>query len=112
MLPLIYLLFVSWAFWYQIRSLARGKHSKRKSIFLHAVYTSAPVLLYVGVFAALVGIEELTELAIIGEGFARSLALVVVGGVGVTIMSTLVFTLTVLVMRSGNSDHLDSPEDM
>ena len=64
------------------------------------MYTIAPVIVYGIIFMVLVGIEELTDTAIIGEVYARSLLFVIVGGIAVTIIATLVFAVVVLIIKA------------
>ena len=63
----------------------------------------APVILYVGLFFALVGVEEVTNTAIIGEGYARSLFLAAAVGVVLVLSTTLVFSVVILAMKRKKS---------
>lgn len=97
-MALIYLLYIAVIFYWNVKKVKSGKYTKRKAIGLYAAYTIAPVILYVIAFIVLIGIEELTGTAIIGEGYARSLLIVVVGGCGVAIVATLLFSAVVLAL--------------
>ena len=97
---LIYLLFIAIVFYWQIKVVKTNKNTKRKAIGLYAAYTIAPVILYGIIFMVLVGIEELTDTAIIGEGYARSLLFVMVGGLVVVIVTTLLFSAVALAMKT------------
>lgn len=99
MLILIYLVFVGTVFYWQAKLVTAGKSTKGKAIGLHLVYTIAPVILYGVVFIALVGIEELTDTAIIGEGYARTLPFVIVGGLTVALLGTLIFSFVVIFIK-------------
>ena len=99
MLILIYLTFIATVFYWQVKKVKAGECTKGKAIVLHAAYTMVPVVLYGVVFMVLVGIEEFTDIAIIGEGYARSLPIVIIGGVVVSFLATLVFSLVVLAMK-------------
>ncbi|MBT5032480.1 MAG: hypothetical protein HOM55_09330 [Proteobacteria bacterium] len=79
MVALIFISFLAVVFYWQLRNVKSGKTSKKKAIGLYAGYTITLIILYGSVFMALVGIEELTHTAIIGEGYARTLATVIVG---------------------------------
>ena len=103
MLVLIYLAFVALVFYWEAKNFKRGRITRGKAIVLHVAYTIAPVILYGAVFMALIGVEEFTGTAIIGEGYARSLPLVVAGGIAVVIVTTLVFPLAVITMTRGDS---------
>ena len=96
---LIYLAYVIAIFFWQINNVKTGKCRKRKAIVLHAIYITIPVVLYGAVFVLLIGAEELTDKAIIGEGYARTLPFVVVGGVAIACLATLVFSLVIFAMK-------------
>jgi hypothetical protein len=104
MLVLIYLAFVAVAFYWQAKKVKAGKSTIGKAIGTYAAYAIAPVILYGAAFFALVGLEELTHTAIIGEGYARSLLFVIAGGVAVVLLATLVFSLVVLAMKRKDID--------
>lgn len=99
-MALIYLLFIAIVFYWQIKVVKTDKSTKRKAIGLYAAYTIAPIILYGIVFLTLVGIEELTDTAIIGEGYARSLLFVIAGGFIVVIIATLLFSAVVLTIKT------------
>ena len=104
MVALIYLLFIAVVFYWQTRVVKAGKITKRKAIGLYAGYTIAPVILYGALFLALVGLEELTDTAIISEGYARSLFFVIVCGMAVVLFTTFAFSFVVLAMKTSNSN--------
>lgn len=104
MLILIYFIFIAAIFYWQVKLVMAGKNSKGKAIILHLTYTITPVLLYGVVFLVLVGIEELTDTAIIGEGYARTLLFVIFGGLSVTLISTLMFSLVLIFIKQSDSD--------
>lgn len=99
MLVMIYLAFLVVLFYWQINNVKTGKCGKGRVIVLHAAYTIVPVVLYGAMFVVLVGVEEFTGTAIIGEGYARSLFFVIAGGVAVVLLSTLIFSIVVLSMK-------------
>ena len=98
-MALVYLLYIAIIIYWQIKTIKAGKSTKRKAIGLYAVYTSAPILLYGIVFIAFVGVEELTNTALIGEEYARSLLFVMVGGLALVIVTTLLFSAIALTMK-------------
>ncbi|MEH6813343.1 MAG: hypothetical protein V7677_12500 [Motiliproteus sp.] len=100
MVTLIFLSFLAVVFYWQIRNVRRGKTSKKKAIGLYAGYTITSVVLYGSVFMALVGIEELTHTAIISEGYARTLLIVIVGGTIGVIISTLVLSIVLYFLKT------------
>ena len=99
-MALIFLLYIAIVFYWQIKILKTGKNTKIKAIGLYAAYTIMPIILYGAVFITLVGIEELTNTAIISEEYARSLLFVIIGGIAVTIVTTLIFSIVVFVMKN------------
>ena len=100
MLLLIYLTCVAVVFYLLINKVKLGRCTRIKAIALHAAFTILPLVLYGAVFILLIGIEEITDMAIIGEGYARTLPLVIVGGVAIALLATLIFTLVVLARKS------------
>ncbi len=76
-----------------------GRRTRCAAILRCAVFSVLPVVLYVGVFLALVGIEELTGIALVGEGYARTLPIAVVAGLGLALIGTLCLTLLLLFLR-------------
>lgn len=99
-MALIYLLYSAVVFYWQIKIVKAGKSTKRKAIGLYTVYTIAPIILYGIVFITLVGVEELTDTAIIGEGYARTLPFVIAGGFAAVTITTLLFLAVVLAMKT------------
>jgi hypothetical protein len=103
MAVLLYLGFVLWVSCWLYRRVKSGRCGTVRAIGLHSACTSMPVLLYGAVFLMLVGVEELAGTAIIGEGYARTLPLVLAGGAAIVLLATLVFALLMLVLiRRGN----------
>jgi len=95
----IYLIFIVVIFYWQVKLVKAGKNSKRKAILLHLTYTITPIILYGVMFLVLVGIEELTDTAIIGEGYARTLPFIIIGGLSVTLLITLIFSLVLIFIK-------------
>ncbi len=87
------------AFAWQYRKVRRGTRSRLKATLLYAIFSAVPVLLYVGVFLVLVGVEELTGSALIGEAYARSLVIVAIGGLGVVAIGSLLFAVVAALTR-------------
>ena len=104
MLLLIYLAFVITIFYWQMKLVKSGKNTKWKAIWLNLACTIAPVLLYGVVFLALAGLEELTDTAIIGEGYARTLPFVIIGGLTMPLLSTLIFSLVVIFIKQHDNN--------
>ncbi len=84
---------------WQYRRMRSGRRTRRAAILRCAVFSVLPVVLYVGLFLALVGVEELAGVALIGDGYARSLPLVVIAGLGLAFIGTLVLTVLALFVR-------------
>ena len=87
------------SFVWQFRRVRRGLISRFKAIVLYAAYSAVPVLMYFGIFFALVGIEELMNTSLVGEGYARSLMIVSVGGAGLIIVGTIAFSISVAFIK-------------
>ena len=61
------------SFVWQFRKVHRGVSSRFKGIVLYAAYSTVPVLMYIGIFLVLVGVEDLLNISLVDEGYARSL---------------------------------------
>lgn len=96
----ILLIIIIFVFYWQIRRFRGGGISKKKAIGLYVVYAIMPVVLYGSVFMDLVGIEELTNTAIISEGYARSLLFVIAGGLAVVVITTIVFSIVLFFINT------------
>jgi len=55
--------------------------------------------MYIGIFLALVGVEELLNIYLVGEGYARSLMIVGVGGTALVIVGTIIFSIGVAFIK-------------
>ena len=87
------------SFVWQFRRVHRGVSSRFKGIVLYAAYSAVPVLMYIGIFLALVGVEELLNTSLVGEGYARSLIIVGVGGTALVIVGTIIFSIVVAFIK-------------
>jgi hypothetical protein len=87
------------AFVLQIRRVRRGLCSRSRGVVLYAAYSAAPVVLFVAVFLLLVGVEELAETPLVGEGYARSLIIVAAGGAAFVVLGSIVFAAYTLVLK-------------
>ena len=83
----------------QIQQVRRGTRRKFKGAILLFSYSILPVLTYALVFLVLVGVEELTRLSVITEGFARTLLLVVGIGSAEVLLLTVIFAIAVWFLR-------------
>ena len=84
----------------QIQQVRRGTRRKFKgAILLFFSYSILPVLTYALVFLVLVGVEELTKLSVITEGFGRTLLLVVGIGSAEVLLLTVIFAIAVWFLR-------------
>ncbi len=90
---------VAAVFYWQINKVMTGSCTKGKATVLYAAFTLVPVVLYGALFLLLIGVEEFTDLAIIGEGYARTLPLIIVGGLAVTLLTSLLFSIVVFVLK-------------
>ena len=87
------------SFVWQFHRVRRGLISRLKAIVLYAAYSTVPVLMYFGIFFALVGIEELLNTSLVGEGYARSLMIVSVGGTALIVAGTIAFSIAVAFIK-------------
>ena len=87
------------SFAWQFHKVRRGLSSRLKAIVLYAAYSAVPVLVYLGIFLALVGVEELLNTSLVGEGYARSLMIVGVGGTALVIVGTIIFSIVVAFIK-------------
>ena len=83
----------------QIQQVRSGARRKFKRVMLFFSYSMLPVLTYALAFLALVGIEELTSLSVIGERLSRTLMFVVGIGLGEVLLLTVIFAITVSFLR-------------
>jgi len=87
------------SFAWQFHRVRRGLSSRLKAIVLYAAYSAVPVLLNLGIFLALVGVEELLNTSLVGEGYARSLLIVGVAGAALVIVGTIAFSIAVAFIK-------------
>ena len=104
MLVSIYLACVAAIFYGQINKVKTAKCTKVKAVVLNAAYAIAPVVLYGAVFIMLIDVGEITDTAIIGELYARTLSFVIAEGVAIVLLTTLIFSLVVLAMKRRNTN--------
>jgi hypothetical protein len=99
MVFLFLIIIVVSVFFWQFKRLKRGKVTKPKAIGLFAGYSFLPVVLYGVVFFILSGLEEVSDKAIIGELYARSLLFVLIGGSIFVLISTVLFAAVAMVTK-------------
>ena len=87
------------SFVWQFRRVHRGVSSRFKGIVSYAAYSTVPVLMYIGIFLVLVGVEELLNISLVDEGYARSLMIVGVGGAALVIVGTIIFSIVVAFIK-------------
>lgn len=87
----------------QIQQVRRGVRSKVKGTVLFFCFSLVPVLAYALTFLTLIGVEEVTKHAVIGEGFARAFLLVIGIGVGEVVLLTAVFGIAVRLYTARNA---------
>ncbi|MCI0424140.1 MAG: hypothetical protein L0387_02935 [Acidobacteria bacterium] len=90
---------------YLFRRLRRGVKqqacSKLKAVTYYAGGSFLPVAVFLLLFLATVGLEELTGVAWISEFFARSLIPVGALAAGMALAANLVFVVTVFMTKAG-----------
>jgi len=103
MVFLFFFVIVAAVFFWQYKRLKQGKTTKSKAIALLAGYSLVPVVLYGVVFFILAGLEEIFNMAIIGEFYARSLLFVLGGGAIFVLISTALFAAVAMVTKSDDN---------
>lgn len=98
-MALLYLPLVALIFYWRLKVFKESNISKGKAIVLYSAYALAPLTLYASIFAILVGIESLTDIALIGEGYARTLPIILAGGIAVLLITTIVFSIVVQAVK-------------
>ncbi len=78
----------------QLKQVRSGAQRKIKATFLFFLYSFIPALVYILVFAALVGIEEFMNEPLISEGLARTLIPVVGLALAEVPLLTFIFALS------------------
>src|SRR4030095_12280882 len=90
---------------YMFRSLRRRvkqkQCSKAKAVLWYAGASLIPLIFFLLLFFAIVGLEELTGEAWISELFARSLIPVVAIATGLAILANLAFVVTLAMIKTG-----------
>jgi hypothetical protein len=79
----------------QIQQVRRGTRRRLKGALLFFCYSILPALTYALAFLVLAGVEELTGLSVLAEGFARTFLLVIGIGSAEVLLLTLIFAVTV-----------------
>ena len=83
----------------QIHQVRNGVRGKAKGTALFFCFSFVPVLAYALAFLALVGVEEVTKHAMIGEGFSRMLFPVIGIGAVEVLLLTGIFAIVVNFLR-------------
>jgi len=81
------------------RRLKRGVLKKSRAFRRYALLVITPLILYVLLFFALVGFEELTAIGVITEGLARSFPISVGLGLATWLASLIVFGVALVFIR-------------
>lgn len=85
-----------------LRRVRTGRMGRLKAFVLCGLAAISPTALYVGIFFALVGIEELTRAALIPEEIGRSFLIVV--GFGLLVWLLVLIPFAVLIARARKSE--------
>jgi len=78
----------------QLQQVRSGTRGIWRGTVLFLRFSLIPVLAYVLGFLVLIGFEEVTKIAVIGEGLARTFALVTGIAVGEIMLLTAIFAIT------------------
>ena len=87
------------SFVWQFHRVRRGICSRLKAIVVYAAYSAVPLLMYLGIFLALAGLEELLNTSLVGEGYARSLIIVCFGAAALIIVGTVALSIAVALIK-------------
>ena len=99
----VVLLYPIGIFIWQVRRIRAGWQSKLRGIILFFAYSVIPIVLYVLVFLALIGAEELTDLALISEGYARTFLITIGIWIAIVLLTTLAFALVAVLSKQRES---------
>jgi hypothetical protein len=86
----------------------RVKHEVLSKVRAFLYYTGlviSPVAIFTFVFLGLVGLEEASKTAIITEGLARSVLILIGLGLVVWLVSLIIFGMALALIRSSGSSH-------
>lgn len=86
-------------FVWQFRRVRNGRSSRAQGILRYVGWSSAPLLIFVGLFFVMVGVEELVGVSLVGEGYARSLVLLGGGGLAWVAVGAIVFAISVMLVK-------------
>ncbi|NNE48263.1 MAG: hypothetical protein HKN37_16545 [Rhodothermales bacterium] len=89
-------------FVWKFNDVRSGLVSRIGGIGRYAAWSATPLLAYVAILFSFVGAEELFNVSLVSEGYARSV--VVLGGGGLVILAVGTVVFSILVMSSGNKD--------
>lgn len=87
----------------QIKQVRSGAQRKIKATCLFFLYSTLPVLTYILIFAALVGIEEFMSEPLVSEGLARALIPAVGMALAEVLLLTCIFGLSAHCSRQVNN---------
>jgi hypothetical protein len=87
----------------QIKQVRSGAQRRVKGTLLFFAYSIVPALVYIAVFASLVGIEEFMNVPLVSEGLAMTFFLVAGIALVEVLLLTCLFALTVCCFRQVNN---------
>lgn len=83
----------------QVRRVRNGERGRGRGVLLFVAYSLLPIAAYILGFFALVGIEEVSGAALIGESFARTLPFAVGIGLLEVLLLTIVFSIVIFFLK-------------
>ena len=95
------MLYVAVVFIWQARLVIKAENSKRKGVALFVFYTASPVALSGALFVSMLGYEMLTGNIVMSESFARELIFATAIGTVIVLISTLIFTFFIFLIKTG-----------
>ena len=93
MFLIIYLTFIIWLAYYFTKKVRNNHFTNKKAVGFYSLFTTTPVVIYGVIFLILLGVEEFTTYSPISEMYGRTLLLVLVGGLVISIISTFILAL-------------------
>jgi hypothetical protein len=87
-----------------LRRIRSGRIGRLKGFLLYGLAALSPTVVYVALFFALVGIEELTGAALIAEEVGRSFLIVIGFGLLVWLLALIPFTVLVARVKSSEGE--------
>ena len=87
-------------FLWQLGQVRRGISSRADGALRYVGRSATPLLIYIGLFFAMVGAEVILGLSLVGEAYACSLVLLGGGGLVMVVLGAIIFSMLVIIVKS------------